>query len=254
MTLEAYIIAAIAVVLTGISKSGFAGGLGILGVPLMALTMSPQAAAVLLLPILIGIDVLSVWRYRKAWSARMIVFLLPGAGVGIAIGMAGFSKVNPDLLRVAIGVMALGFVARFFLAHPTRATNPSKTNWWIVFIASAVSGFAGFVAHAGGPPIKGTLLRLNLDKTAFVGTNAFFFFILNLAKGFGYAVLGLFSTDGLLASASLAPFLVLGVALGFSLHNRIPQKLFVGLAYCLLAVAGLNLLILGGTSLLASTS
>ena len=45
MTLESYLVAAFAVVLTGISKSGFAGGLGIVGVPLVALTMSPQAAA-----------------------------------------------------------------------------------------------------------------------------------------------------------------------------------------------------------------
>ena len=44
MTLESYLVAAFAVVLTGISKSGFAGGLGIVGVPLVALTMSLQAA------------------------------------------------------------------------------------------------------------------------------------------------------------------------------------------------------------------
>lgn len=251
MTIETYIIAAIAVVLTGISKSGFAGGLGILGVPLVTLTMSPQDAAVLLLPILIGIDVLSVWRYRRAWTARMIVVLLPGAGVGIGIGMAGFSKVDPDLLRMGVGLMALGFVARFMWAPATGGGTTSKQTWWVVFMASAISGFAGFVAHAGGPPIKGTLLRMNLNKTAFVGTNAFFFFILNLAKGAGYAVLGLFSMDGLLASAALTPFLLIGVALGFALHDRIPQKLFVRLAYGLLTIAGLNLLVIGASSMLA---
>lgn len=246
MTLEAYLIAAIAVVLTGISKSGFAGGLGILGVPLVALTMSPQAAAVLLLPVLIGIDLLSVWRYRVAWQARMILFLLPGAGIGIAIGMIGFSAVDPGLLRIVIGLMALGFVARFFWAGSATAAATSQASRWTVFIASAVSGFAGFVAHAGGPPIKGTLLRMNLDKTAFVGTNAVFFFILNLAKGAGYTALGLFSIDSLLASASLAPFLFLGVWLGFALHDHIPQQLFMRLAYGLLAIAGFNLLLIGG--------
>lgn len=249
MSFEAYLVAAFAVVLTGISKSGLAGGLGILGVPLVALTMSPQDAAVLLLPILIGIDILSVWRYRKAWQARMIVALLPGAMVGILLGMISFSSINSSNLRIAIGLMALGFVANYVLRNfRSTATEPTN-NWAAVFIVSALSGFAGFVAHAGGPLIKGTLLRMQFDKTAFVGSNALFFFTLNIAKGVGYAALGLFSTDGLLASASLTPFLFLGVGIGFALHDRIAQKTFVRLAYVLLVIAGFNLLYIGFASL-----
>ncbi|PJI92306.1 hypothetical protein BC777_1151 [Yoonia maricola] len=248
MTFESYLVAAFAVIITGISKSGFAGGLGILGVPLVALTMPPQAAAVLLLPVLIGIDMLSVWRYRAALKPRMIGFLLPGASIGIALGMFSFSRVNPDYLRIAIGIMAIGFVARFVWSKGAAAQIHVRQNRGGVLIASVLSGFAGFVAHAGGPPIKGTLLGMNLDKTAFVGTNAFFFFLLNLAKGGGYAALGLFSTHGLLASASLVPFLVIGVWLGFSLHKRVPQQAFMRLAYGLLAVAGCNLLVLGVVS------
>ncbi|MEO1249523.1 MAG: sulfite exporter TauE/SafE family protein [Pseudomonadota bacterium] len=249
MSLEAYLIAALAVVLTGISKSGFAGGLGILGVPLVALTMPPQTAAVLLLPILIGIDILAVWRYRNDWQARVIVVLLPGAALGIGLGMIGFSRIDPDLLRVAIGLMALGFVVRFALGG--GRTRETRAPWPTLLIASAMSGFAGFVAHAGGPPIKGTLLRANLDKSAFVGTNAFFFFLLNLAKGAGYAALGLFTIDTVLSSALLSPWLLVGVWLGFALHRRIPQRVFVTLAYGLLALAGTNLLLIGGASLWA---
>lgn len=251
MSLESYLLAAFAIVLTGISKSGFAGGLGILGVPLVALTMSPQAAAVLLLPILIGIDVLSVWRYRTAWKARVIAALLPGAVAGLALGMIGFAQVDADVLRIFIGIMALAFVANHLWRGAAARMPKAKTGWVSVFLASALSGFAGFVAHAGGPPIKGTLLRLQLDKTAFVGTNALFFFTLNLAKAMGYTALGLFSTSTLLSSASLAPFLFVGVWLGFRLHNRISQETFVRLAYGLLAFAGVNLLFIGVASRLS---
>ncbi|MEL7177967.1 MAG: sulfite exporter TauE/SafE family protein [Pseudomonadota bacterium] len=248
MTLDSYLVAAIAVVLTGISKSGFAGGLGVLGVPLVALTMSPQAAAVLLLPVLIGIDILSVWRYRTAWQARVILALLPGAALGITLGMIGFSRIDPNLLRIAIGVMALWFAARFFRPRRKTVAPAPKANQSVIFLVSALSGFAGFVAHAGGPPIKGTLLRMGLDKSAFVGTNAVFFFTLNLAKGVGYAALGLFSVDGLLASATLAPFVLIGVAVGFALHKRLSQAAFLRIAYVLLAVAGLNLIVIGATA------
>ena len=94
---------------------------------------------------------------------------------------------------------------------------------------------------------------MNLDKTAFVGTNAFFFFLLNMAKGVGYAALGLFSMSSLLASAALAPFVLLGVGIGFALHSRIPQQVFMRLAYGLLLIAGINLLVMGLPSLAAGS-
>ncbi|MEO1679246.1 MAG: sulfite exporter TauE/SafE family protein [Pseudomonadota bacterium] len=244
MTLESYLVAAFAVVLTGISKSGFAGGLGVLGVPLVAMTMPPQGAAVLLLPILVGIDLLSIWQYRRAWRASTVLALLPGAAFGIGIGIAGFAHLNEDALRLGIGLLALLFVARFAWAPPVDAGS-ERASAPTVFAMSALSGFAGFLAHAGGPPIKGTFLRLGLEKSAFVGTNAVFFCILNLAKAAGYMALGLFSAEGLLASASLIPFLLLGVGSGFALHSRIPQAQFTRLAYALLALAGTSLVMTG---------
>lgn len=247
MDLTAYLLAAFATVLTGISKSGFAGGLGILGVPLLALAMPAQAAVVLLLPILLGIDLLSVWRYRRAGRSRVILALLPGAAVGIGIGFASLSYVDDGALRLGIGMMALGFVARFLWSGGTRDGAVSRAPWPLVFGASALSGFAGCIAHAGGPPIKGTFLRMGLDKAAFVGTNAVFFLMLNLFKAVGYGALGLFSADSLMASASLLPFLGIGVAVGFAMHDRVPQVLFGKIAYGLLALAGVNLVYLGLT-------
>ena len=244
MNLEVYALAALAVVLTGVSKSGFAGGLGILGVPLLALKMPPQDAAVLLLPVLIGIDVLAVCRYRGAWDRGTVRALLPGAFVGIGLGALSFAHIDADTLRIAVGLMALAFVAHRLLGGRRPPTDP-RTKPGMVFLASTVSGFAGFLAHAGGPPIKGTLLSLQLDKTAFVGTNSVFFFVLNLAKAVGYGGLGLISASSLWSSLSLVPFLVLGVFLGFRLHNRISQNTFVALAYGLLGLAGLNLLYMG---------
>ncbi|MEM8870156.1 MAG: sulfite exporter TauE/SafE family protein [Pseudomonadota bacterium] len=247
MSIEAYLLAAIAVSLTGLSKSGFAGGLGILGVPVLTLVMPAVEAAALLLPILVCIDVLSVWRYRAAWSTEVILALLPGAGIGILLGAIGFAHLDPNVVKIGIGLMALGFVARIALAGSNTNQTKNSVSRPGIFLASLVSGFAGFVAHAGGPPIKAALLTWKLEKTAFVATNSVFFFILNGAKVAGYAMLGLFSISGLAASASLLPFVGLGVAVGFALHNRISQTHFTHLAYGLLALAGVNLVI-GGVS------
>ena len=60
-----YVVAIPAVLLLGISKSGFGSGFGSLAVPIMALSISvPQAAAVLM-PVLLLMDVLGMAAFRK---------------------------------------------------------------------------------------------------------------------------------------------------------------------------------------------
>ncbi len=47
-----WLLAFAGVVLTGISKSGFAGGAGVVAVPLLALVLPVERAAALMLPLL----------------------------------------------------------------------------------------------------------------------------------------------------------------------------------------------------------
>ncbi|HSO46432.1 MAG TPA: sulfite exporter TauE/SafE family protein, partial [Rhizobiaceae bacterium] len=46
-----YSIAIPAVIITGMSKGGFGGGVGMLGTPLLALAVDPVRAAAILLPV-----------------------------------------------------------------------------------------------------------------------------------------------------------------------------------------------------------
>ena len=60
-----YAVAIPAVLITSISKGGFAGGLGIVAVPLMALAISPTQAASIMLPILCVMDLTGFVTWRK---------------------------------------------------------------------------------------------------------------------------------------------------------------------------------------------
>jgi len=55
-----YLVAIPAVVLVGLSKGGLGGALALMGVPLMALAVSPVQAAAIFLPILIVMDLVSL--------------------------------------------------------------------------------------------------------------------------------------------------------------------------------------------------
>ena len=63
-----YLTATLAVLILGIAKGGFAGGIGLVAVPLMSLTIEPARAAAILLPILILITTPSVEASRVSWE------------------------------------------------------------------------------------------------------------------------------------------------------------------------------------------
>lgn len=241
IALEFYIIGAVAVLMTGISKSGFAGGLGVLAVPAMSLFVTPQMAAAIMLPILVAMDIANVWRYRNDWVRRAVYLLVPGAIIGIGIGAATFHLFNPAMLKIGIGLLALWFFANFLLQRRSPAESKAF-NGFTITLAGLLSGFTSFIAHAGGPPVKGYLLSQNYEKSQFVGTNGVFFFLVNSLKVIPYFYLGQFTTESLQISLGFAPFVPIGIFIGFHLHKIVSQAVFTNVAYGFLLLSGVKLL------------
>lgn len=236
-----YIIAACAVVITGVSKSGFGGGLGVMSVPLMSLYIAPQLAVAILMPILLVMDLIIVWQYRARWNRAIVTMLLPGAAMGLMLGAISFQWMSADVIRFAVGVLALFFVAQF-IWNQRQYRSSHSPNIGSVFALGALSGFASFVAHAGGPPVKGILLRQNMEKSIFVGTNTVFFFAMNATKTIAYGAMGQFTSDSLEVSLILAPMLIIGIGVGTVLHRFVAQSVFTRLVYGFLFLAGVKLL------------
>ncbi len=243
MTFDPVFIAAalFAVLITGISKSGLGGGLGQLSVPIMAVFISPVAAAAIMLPILCAIDLFNIWGYRKEFHRNNLLAVLPGAVIGISIGALTFSHLDDNAIRLMLGGLSLFFALTYFVQ---QAPVSSETRWGRLFgaVCGALAGFTSFVAHAGGGPVKMFLLPQRLDKRVFVGTNVYFFFIVNQVKIWPYLWLGQFSTDNLNTSLVLMPAVPLGVWIGWKLIKYIDAETFYKICYILLFVAGIKLI------------
>lgn len=244
-----YVVAIAAIMLTGVSKSGFGGGLGVMAVPLMSLFVTPQFAAAVMMPILLAMDLLIVWRYRATWDRRIIFALLPAALVGLVLGSVSFHYMDATTVKFLVGLLAAFFVLQF-VASRGQVLSDNRTPPPVVFALGMLSGFASFIAHAGGPPVKGYLLRQRLEKSRFVGTNTVFFFTLNFLKTIAYGAFGTLSASSLQISAVLSPMLLLGVFLGFRLHAVVDQRLFVKVVYGSLALTAAKLLYDSGASFL----
>jgi len=235
-----YPIAIIAILIVGISKSGFGGGLGVLAVPLMSLVIPPPQAAAILLPLLIVMDWFTIWHYRKNWDKRNLKILLPAAILGIFFGSLFFRYLSNAHIRILVGVLAVLFVANYFIKRQSVKHHGADVPRGLLW--GSIAGFTSFGVHAGGPPINIYLLPQQLDKSIFVGTTVLFFTIVNLIKVVPYMLLGQFSTGNLLTSLVLAPLAPLGVWLGVKLHYKVNEKLFYTLCYIFLFVTGLKLL------------
>ena len=96
-----YPLAIIAVTALGLGKGGFAG-VGVMATPLLATILPPLQGAAILLPILIVQDVISVWVYRRDWSAWHLKVMLPGGLLGIGIAWALATQVADAFVRLVI--------------------------------------------------------------------------------------------------------------------------------------------------------
>lgn len=238
-----------ALLIFGISKAGFGTGLGIVAVPLLALTIPTSQAAAVMLPILCVMDLAALWAYRGQWSRENVKIMLPGGLAGIVLGALTFRYVNEAGLKLMLGAIAIGFLLQRWLskaaqaktARPTRA----KGYFW-----STLSGYTSTLAHAGGPPMSIYLLPQRMDKALLVGTTVVFFAVMNYVKLIPYTLLGLFDGSNLATSAGLAPLGVLGIFCGVWLRRRIAETLFYRLCYAFLFVTGLKLLYDGVTRLI----
>lgn len=79
----------------------------------------------------------------------------------------------------------------------------------------------------------------------FVGTIAWYFLIVNLAKVPFSAQLGLITPSSLFFDAMLLPVVVAGAVAGRALLRRVPQRLFEWITITLAIAAGLRLVTAG---------
>lgn len=249
-----YAIGALAFALLGFSKVGFAGGMGGLAVPLLAIVVPVPQAAAITLPALLITDIVAVWTYRRHADWANLRILLPALLVGLGLGYVTFLYANDDMFRVALGGISFWIVLQAWVTTRMRGDKPHRPagrSWIAGSFWSAVAGLTSFIAHAGGPPIQVYLMPQRLNKSVLVGTNAIYFAIANYLKIVPFWFLGQWSFDNLAVSLWLTPAAAMGAALGIWLHNKVDDARFYFLSYAMLVVAGAKLLWDGAVGLLS---
>jgi uncharacterized protein len=238
-----YLLAIPAVTLLGLGKGGFAG-IGMVSTPLLALVVPPLQGAAILLPILICQDAISVWTYRRHWSAWNLQVLLPGSVLGIGAAGLFASYVSNAVIELSVGAIGLCFVFYSWLAGSLRRApaKPHRPHAAMGILCGSLSGFMSTLIQVGAPPFQIHILPQRLDKLTLVGTTVIFFALMNQMKIVPYFALGQFSTRNLATSAALLPLAVATNFLGIWLVRKTPTERFYRIAYVLMLLISLILL------------
>ena len=244
--------------ITGVAKSGFGGGVGILAVPLLAVALEAQVAVGVMLPILIAADIVAVSQHRRHRSAFHLRWALAGGVLGIAAGSALLwsfkhgdataaerGRSLATMLNLTLGAVCVVLVGlqlyRFFGGRVPGIPRNRTAG----VCAGGLAGFVSTLAHAAGPVMTVYILDQGLEKRCVVGTLVMYFFVLNLLKVPSFVGLGLITPQTLTASALLIALVPLGSLLGLWLNRRIPEKPFTLIMYLSAAVAGTWLIVKG---------
>ncbi|NUB44369.1 sulfite exporter TauE/SafE family protein [Fertoebacter nigrum] len=232
-------LAVLAALLIGLSKGGLPV-VGMLGVPVLSLVISPVTAAGMLLPIFVASDIFGLWAYRRNFDLRVLKILIPATTLGVAFGWATASIVPERLVTGLVGLIGASFAAHLLLRRGERPAREARVGPGLFWGAAA--GFTSFVSHAGAPPYQVYVLPLRLEKAVFAGTSTILFAYVNAIKLVPYAALGQLTPANLAVSAWLMLPAVAAVFLGVRLVRWLPEKLFFRLVVWALLLVSLRLM------------
>ena len=242
---SSWIIVALCAMMVGISKTGIPN-VAILVVPLMASAFPAAKQSVgVLLGILILADIFAViyHRHNARWSH--VLRLLPATFIGIVAGYFFLGLIeNDNHLKPIIGGIVLFMLCVHLWRTRTKGKDTSiPTQWWFALVLGFMAGVTTMMANAAGPVMVIYLLAMRLDKIEFVGTSAWFFFIVNWLKVPFSSKLEMMTIETIKLDLMMLPFIAAGAVLGIFFLKRIPQKAFAVIVQILAAIAALKLLL-----------
>ncbi len=242
LDLVGWVVVSLCAIMVGITKTGIPG-LGILVVPLMAIAIPARQSVGVLLGILILADLFAIVYHRRNARWGHVLRLLPAAFAGIVAGYFGLKVVNDQQLKPIIGGIVLVMLGvNYWWTSAKGQDTPVPTQWWITVGLGFLAGVTTMMANAAGPIMIIYLLAMRLPKVEFVGTGAWFFFVINWLKVPFSANLELMTVESVKLNLIMLPFIAAGAAVGILLLKRIPQKTFTAVVQILATAAAIRLL------------
>jgi uncharacterized protein len=218
--------------------SGFAMGLVVSGVWLHIIAPDQNA----LLIVLCGLVTQGsgIWRVRHAINWRAVAPFILGGALGIPVGIALLTTVDPKVLRFTIGVL-LVIYSLYSLARP--ALKPVQSSSPTDFGVGIVNGLIGGLTGLGGIAVTVWCQLRGGPKDRQRAVFQPVMFATFVMSAISFAVAQAITVQTLKLYALALPALIAGTWCGLRLYGKLDDATFRKTILSLLLVAGASLIV-----------
>ena len=225
-SLADWVLIVLCAMLIGMSKTGVPG-VSMIVVPTLALIFGGKQSTGVLLPVLIMADVFAVVYYHRHAHWRHLLRALPWAMAGLVLALWIGSMVNDAQFKRMIGIIVFVSVGLMIWNDYGLKSKVTADHWWFAAILGIAGGFATMIGNVAGPIFAIYLLAMHLDKRSYIGTTAWFFFIVNLSKFPLQALVWKnININTLTVGLLVLPAIALGALFGIFVVKKIPEKVY----------------------------
>ncbi|NLK27797.1 MAG: sulfite exporter TauE/SafE family protein [Clostridiales bacterium] len=233
----------LAAFMVGFAKTAI-GGVTILVIPILAVVFGGKDSSGIMLSMLLVGDLFAIWYYRKNVEWKNVFTPLPWAIIGLLLGVFVGNYISDKAFIMLIGIIVLFCLV--ILIYTERRENalvvPNKA-WFYIFVG-ILSGFSSMIGNAAGPIFSIYLLALGFKKNNYMGTNAWFFFIVNVLKlPFQIFVWHTIGLKTLSITIAMIPIITSGAIFGYFALKKINERHFRNIVIAMTAIAAIKLLI-----------
>src|SRR5262249_21962129 len=221
-------------------STGFGGAAAM---PLLALVVPLKV----LVPVwtLLGIasSVTIVARDHRAIAGTVLLRTLPSGLVGVALGLAVFTALDSSTLARGLGLLVVAY-GLYGLWTTTRPPSAAAAPKFLAPLAGMLGGAVGTTFGTMASVFFAIYFdAIRLPKAQFRATMSAMILTLSVTRGLGYAAVGEFGRDALIAFALALPPMLLGILIGDRFHAGMSETVFRRLVGAVLVVSGAALLV-----------
>jgi uncharacterized membrane protein YfcA len=230
-----FVVAAAVVVFAGVAY-GLAGfGFVMVSVPLLLLLYPTQTAVTtgMLLSMLTGWMILpGAWRETQIGT---VLALLPGALLGIGLGVALLRILDADAVRLLTSLVVTVFAATMIRGWTPRGMGSRSAPG----IAGSLSGALGAMTGMNGPPVVLLFVARGYEVHAFRASLVTYFLLINVVAISARVWVGETGWADIQTALLLLPAAVVGTTIGRRLVRHVPLAAFRRFVLLMVLVAGL---------------
>ncbi len=224
----------------GVAKAGIKG-IGIVAIPVMAFIFGSKASTGVVLPMLLMADVFAVIYYRRDANWGYLIKLMPWTVIGVLLAVwLGDHLVEATFKKLMASLVI--FCVFLILWFERRKNVDIPDFWWFAALMGIGAGFTTMIGNVAGAIVTIYLLSMRLPKDSFIGTGAWFFFLINIFKiPLHIFFWGTITTATFSINLLSLPAIALGFFFGVYIVKRIRDDLYRRLVLILTVLASIAL-------------